>query len=33
VTPASPIGGAVMGRKVGDVVDIAEREWQISYVG
>ena len=32
VTPASPIGGAVMGRKVGDVVEIADREWQISYV-
>jgi transcription elongation GreA/GreB family factor len=32
VTPASPIGGAVMGRKIGDVVEIADREWQISYV-
>jgi transcription elongation GreA/GreB family factor len=33
VTPASPIGKAVLGRKSGDVVDIADREWQISYVG
>lgn len=36
VTPASPVGRAVMGRKVGDVVDVAVqgelREWQISYV-
>jgi len=33
VTPASPVGKAVIGRKEGDVVDIADREWQISYVG
>lgn len=37
VTPASPIGRAVIGRKVGDVVDVTVegdvREWQISYVG
>ena len=37
VTPVSPIGRAVVGRKVGDVVEIAAageiREWQISYVG
>ena len=36
VTPASPIGKAVLGRRVGDVVDITVdgdvREWQISYV-
>jgi transcription elongation GreA/GreB family factor len=36
VTPQSPIGKAVLGRKVGDVVDITVdgevREWQISYV-
>lgn len=36
VTPASPIGRAVLGRRVGDVVDITVdgdvREWQISYV-
>jgi transcription elongation GreA/GreB family factor len=37
VTPASPIGRAVLGRKAGDVVDITVdgelREWQITYVG
>ena len=37
VTPASPIGKAVLGRRVGDVVDITVdgdvREWQITYVG
>jgi transcription elongation GreA/GreB family factor len=37
VTPASPVGRAVLGRKTGDVVDVtvdgALREWQISYVG
>jgi transcription elongation GreA/GreB family factor len=37
VTPASPIGKAVLGRRVGDVVDVTVegqlREWQISYVG
>ena len=32
VTPASPVGKAVLGRKVGEVVEIADREWQISYV-
>jgi transcription elongation GreA/GreB family factor len=36
VTPASPIGRAVIGRKVGDVIDVTvdgeTREWQISYV-
>lgn len=33
ITPASPVGKAVIGRKEGEVVDIADREWQISYVG
>jgi transcription elongation GreA/GreB family factor len=37
VTPASPIGKAVLGRRTGDVVDVVVegqiREWQISYVG
>jgi transcription elongation GreA/GreB family factor len=36
VTPASPIGKAVIGRRTGDVVDITVdgelREWQITYV-
>lgn len=36
VTPASPIGRAVLGRRVGDVVDITVdgevREWQISFI-
>jgi transcription elongation GreA/GreB family factor len=36
VTPASPIGKAVIGRKTGEVVDITVdgelREWQITYV-
>jgi transcription elongation GreA/GreB family factor len=36
VTPASPIGRAVIGRRLGDVVDVTVegvlREWQISYV-
>jgi transcription elongation GreA/GreB family factor len=36
VTPASPIGKAVIGRRAGDVVDITVdgelREWQITYV-
>jgi transcription elongation GreA/GreB family factor len=36
VTPASPIGKAVLGRREGDVVDITVdgelREWQITYV-
>jgi transcription elongation GreA/GreB family factor len=37
VTPASPIGRAVLGRKVGAVIDInvegVERAWRISWVG
>ena len=37
VTPVSPIGRAVLGRKAGDVVDVTvdgePREWQITYVG
>ncbi|HUH03934.1 MAG TPA: GreA/GreB family elongation factor [Kofleriaceae bacterium] len=37
VTPASPIGKAVLGRKTGDVVDVTVkgnvREWLITYVG
>ncbi|MGE5182682.1 MAG: GreA/GreB family elongation factor [Acidobacteriota bacterium] len=36
VTLASPIGTAVLGKKLGDVVEIGQggdvREWQISYV-
>ena len=32
ITPASPVGAAVLGKKCGDVVEIAEREWQISFV-
>jgi transcription elongation GreA/GreB family factor len=36
VTPASPIGKAVLGRRVGDVVDVVvegePRGWQISFV-
>ena len=36
VTPASPVGHAVLGRKVGDIVEISQagdvREWQISFV-
>ena len=36
VTPASPIGRAVIGKKVGDVVDVTVdgdvRVWQISFV-
>jgi len=36
VTPASPLGRAVLGRTTGDVVDVAVdgdlREWQITYV-
>jgi transcription elongation GreA/GreB family factor len=35
VTPASPVGKAIFGRKVGDVVELAVRgevtEWTISY--
>lgn len=37
VTPASPIGKAVLGRRMGEVVDVTVegelREWQITYVG
>lgn len=37
VTPLSPIGRAVIGRRAGDVVDVTIegdlREWQITYVG
>jgi len=37
VTPVSPIGKAVIGKKAGDVVDVTVdgelREWQITYVG
>lgn len=37
VTPASPIGRAVLGRRVSDVVDVTVdgnlREWEITYVG
>jgi len=36
VTPVSPIGKAVLGRKVGDTVDVViqnePREWTITYV-
>ena len=37
VTPVSPVGRAVLGKKTGDVVDITVdgdvREWSITYVG
>lgn len=37
VTPASPIGRAVIGRGTGDVIDVTVegdiREWQITWVG
>lgn len=37
VTPVSPVGRAVIGRRVGDVVDVTiegdVREWEITYVG
>jgi len=37
VTPSSPIGRAVLGRRRGDVVDVTVkgdvREWTITYVG
>jgi transcription elongation GreA/GreB family factor len=37
VTPASPIGRAVLGRRTGDVIDVTIegelREWQITFVG
>jgi transcription elongation GreA/GreB family factor len=36
VTPASPVGRAVIGRRLGDVVEVTVegvlREWEISYV-
>jgi transcription elongation GreA/GreB family factor len=36
VTPVSPIGKAVLGRRTGDVIDVTVdgdlREWQITYV-
>ncbi|HEY4055283.1 MAG TPA: GreA/GreB family elongation factor [Kofleriaceae bacterium] len=37
VTPGSPIGKAVLGKRSGDVIDVTVegdvREWQITYVG
>lgn len=37
VTPASPVGRAVLGRKVGDTFEVDvkgdAREWRITYVG
>jgi transcription elongation GreA/GreB family factor len=37
VTPMSPLGKAVLGRRTGDVIDITVdgelREWQITHVG
>ena len=37
VTPASPIGRAVIGKRTGEVVDVTVdgdvREWQITFVG
>lgn len=37
VTPMSPIGKAVLGKRTGEVVDVTVdgdvREWQITYVG
>lgn len=37
VTPASPIGRAVLGRRVGDTVDVKidgnERSWTVAWVG
>ncbi len=37
VTPASPVGKAVLGRHLGDTVDVTvkgeTREWTITYVG
>ncbi|MBA3821161.1 MAG: GreA/GreB family elongation factor, partial [Deltaproteobacteria bacterium] len=37
VTPASPIGRAVLGKRTGAVVDVTVdgdvREWQITFVG
>jgi transcription elongation GreA/GreB family factor len=37
VTPASPVGKAVMGRRVGDTIEVVVKgeplEWAITYVG
>jgi transcription elongation GreA/GreB family factor len=37
VTPVSPVGKAVLGRKVGDTIEVTierePREWTITYVG
>ncbi|MFT3924117.1 MAG: GreA/GreB family elongation factor [Myxococcales bacterium] len=37
VTPASPLGKAIMGRQVGDTVEVTvkgdEREWTITFIG
>lgn len=37
VTPASPVGKAVLGQRLGDVIDVTvkgeTREWTITYVG
>lgn len=37
VTPVSPIGRAVLGKRTGEIVDVTVdgdvREWQITYVG
>jgi transcription elongation GreA/GreB family factor len=37
VTPVSPIGKAVLGKRTGEIVDVTVdgdvREWQITYVG
>jgi transcription elongation GreA/GreB family factor len=37
VTPGSPIGKAVLGRRVGEIVDVTvkgePREWQITWIG
>ena len=37
VTPSSPVGRAVLGRRAGEVIDVTVerevREWTITYVG
>jgi transcription elongation GreA/GreB family factor len=37
VTPASPIGKAIIGREIGDTVEISvkgdERDWTVTYIG
>jgi len=37
VTPASPIGKAILGREIGDTVEISvkgdERDWTVTYIG